>query len=145
MKIDLFSLGCEYGDKADGCTIRACQALASNIPLCCNTCHVFFKPLSTTTTTTPPSTTSSTSTTTTSRLATTGENFEEANEVIEIPDPGVNVSEDSAPGFVGGGNEENMVTEKSLTNTARGLHLAMNRTFCTIVLLNAFIVALLCR
>ena len=99
----------------------------------------------TTTTTTPATPTTST----TARVATDAQNFEDDSEIIEIPDPGVNIEEETEPGFVGGdngsGKDENMVTDNSPPNSASDHHFTMYRTFCTIVNLHAFFFVLLRR
>ena len=94
------SVGCEYGDKATGCSLAAC-VLEENLPLCCATCGVslgFPTPTtlsSTSTSTYDPSTTNTT------------------------PTPGGNSGETN---FIDENNGADDVTKQTLSSDAKCIH-----------------------
>ena len=123
------TLGCEYGNKATGCTLAACE-VESNIPLCCATCGASPTPSALT----RSSPTASSTTSATSNRVTDGKKY-----------VGDNTGQENVDRENGAGEESNRITVQSPFNAACGLYVTIYGTVFTIETLHIFAVVFLCR
>ena len=109
------SVGCEYGDKAAGCSLAACL-VQENLPLCCATCGVS---LGFPTPTTLSSTSTSTSTSTCGPSTTGTTPGGSSNEINHIDE----------------NNGADDVTEQTLSSDAKCIHSNMFKAFLKLIIL----------
>ena len=119
------SVGCEYGDKAAGCSLAACL-VQENLPLCSATCGVSLG-FPTPSTLSSTATSTSTSTSGPSTTSTTpGGNSNETNHIDE-------------------NNDADDVIEQTLSSDAKCVHSNMFKAFLKLIILNIVVVIELSR